>query len=112
MEFLLLGGMILLMSLLDKVPAMREANKALAALQTPIGIVVFLKGISLFSDNLAFQGIMGLVAGVMLLTNLLRLIPKAEASIDKLSASLTALQVPIGGLTVVAAIIGMFSNGQ
>ena len=111
MEFLLLGGMILLMGLLDKVPAMREANKALAALQIPIGIVVFLGGIEELARQKpphVFQGVMGIIAGFMLLTNLLRLIPKAEESVDRLSASLAAFHIPVGIVTVIAALFGMF----
>lgn len=116
MEFILLGGMILIMGIWRKVPAMAEAEKTLTGLQIPIGIVVFLKGLSLLvSPHLAqstgvaiFAGIMGLIAGIMLIINLFKLITQAEETVEKISKGLTALQIPIGFVTLIAAIIGMF----
>lgn len=114
MEFLLLGGMILIMSLLNKVKAMKQANKALTGLQIPIGIVVFIVGLSLlaghgpYGERFLFAGLMGLVAGVFLLFNLLKLVPTAEGSVDKISNILALFQVPVGILTILAALIDMF----
>lgn len=113
MEFLLLGGMVLIMSLLIRVKAMKQANEALAGLQIPIGIVVLIVGLSLLAGHGPHgrsipAGIMGIVSGVMLLFNLLKLAPTAEESIDKISSILAAFQVPVGILTIVTVLIAMF----
>ncbi len=109
MEFLLLGGMILLMGVLNKVEAFKEANKSLMGLKLPIGIVVLFVGITSFTKGarFVFPGIMGVIAGVFLIMDLLKLVPKAEESIDKLDTTLTSFQIPIGILAIIAAIMGL-----
>lgn len=114
-EFILLGGMILIMGIWRKVPVMAEAEKTLTGLQIPIGIVVFLKGLSLLVSHRGFDtgpavfaGIMGLIAGIMLIINLFKLITQAEDTVEKVSTQLTAFQIPIGFVTIIAGIIGMF----
>ncbi len=113
MEFLLLGGMVLIMSLLNRVKAMKQANEALAGLQIPIGIVVLVVGLSLLAGSGPHgrsipAGIMGLISGILLLFNLLKLVPSAEESIDKVSNVLAAFQVPVGIFTIVTVLIAMF----
>jgi hypothetical protein len=113
MEFVLLGGMILMMSLLNRTPAMKEANRALASLQIPIGVVAFIVGLSLLAGNGPYgrsvpAGIMGVVSGVFLLFNLLKLVATAEESIDNISNILTGFQVPVGILTIITVLIAMF----
>ena len=51
---------------------------------------------------------MGLVCGVMLIIDLIKLIPQTEETIKKLENSMLVLEVPIGILTIVAGIVGMF----
>lgn len=110
MEFLLLGGMVLLMGLLNKVEVFKQANKALIGLKLPIGIVVFFVGLASFAKGarFIFPGIMGVVAGVFLIMELLKLIPKATESMERVDTAITGFQIPIGILTAIAAIIGMF----
>jgi len=111
MEFLLLGGMILLMGLTSRIKILQEANKALIGLKLPIGVVVFLFGLSLFfkgAGKFVFPGIMGLIAGAFLILDLFKLIPQAQESIDKVTNTINAFQVPIGIITIIAALIGMF----
>ncbi|MCD5383689.1 hypothetical protein LR066_02880 [candidate division WOR-3 bacterium] len=119
MEFLLLGGMILLMGLTDKVKAFKSANKALIGLKIPIGIVVFLVGVVLLTTGgiyiqsisrarLVFPGLMGMIAGVFLIIDLFKLIPQAQESIDRVTNGINAFQIPIGIITIIAAITGMF----
>lgn len=114
MEFLLLGGMILLMSLFRKVPAMKDAYKALGALQIPIGIVVFFVGLGLLTGmaypQSVFAGVMGIIAGIILVFNLFRLIPKAKASVDKVSNVLATFEIPVGIITMIAALIAMLGG--
>ena len=113
MEFILLGGMILIMSLLNKVKAMKQANKALTGLQIPVGIVVFIVGLSLLAGSGPYgrsipAGVMGFVAGIFLLFNLLKLLPAAEETVDKISNVLAPFQVVVGIVTLVAVLIAMF----
>ncbi len=110
MEFLILGGMILVMSILSKVPTLKEANKALIALKLPIGIVIILVGCSSFvkGAKFAFQGIMGLVGGFLLVIDLLKLIPKGSETMERVDIAITGFQVPIGLLTLLAGMIGLF----
>ena len=114
-EFILLGGMILIMGIWRKVPAMAEAEKVLTALQIPIGIVVFFEGLSLLvkagemdTGIAVFAGIFGLLTGIMLIINLLKLVSQAEETVQKISTQLTAFQIPIGFITIIAGILGMF----
>jgi hypothetical protein len=110
MEFLLLGGMILLMGVLNKIEIFKDANKALIGLKLPIGIVTFLVGIASFAKGarFIFPGIMGIIAGVLLIMDLLKLIPKASDSIERVDIAVTGFQIPVGVLTVIASIIGLF----
>lgn len=109
MEFLILGGMILLMNIFKGVKVMKDAVKPLMGLKIPIGIVVFLVGISALSRaRTFFPGIMGLVCGAMLIIDLIKLIPQTEDAIKKLENSMLVLEVPIGILTIIAGIVGMF----
>lgn len=119
MEFLLLGGMILLMGLTSKVKMLKEANRALIGLKIPIGIVVFVVGLVLlttggtyiktaYRGTLVFPGIMGLIAGAFLIFDLFKLIPQAQESIDKVTNTINTLQVPVGIVTIIAALIGVF----
>jgi len=117
MEFLLLGGVILVMPLFAKVSAIKEANKILVGLQIPIGLIVLLVGLSSLMGPLPagiggrpiFPGIMGVIAGATLMTGLYKQIPtKAEETLEKVSSTLISLQVPIGIATIIAALTAMF----
>ncbi len=114
MEFLLLGGMILLMSLSRKVSAVKDAYKALGALKVPIGIVVFFVGIGLLSGRAypqsVFGGVMGIIAGAILVFNLFRLIPKAKESVEKVSTVLATFEIPVGIITIIAALVSMLGG--
>jgi hypothetical protein len=110
MEFLLLGGMVLLMGILDKMSVFKAANKALIGLKLPIGIVVFFVGMASFSRGarFVFPGIMGIVAGIFLIMDLLKLIAKSSDSIERVDIAITGFQIPVGILTAISAIVGMF----
>lgn len=109
MEFLLLGGMILLMGILDKIPVFAEANKSLAGFRLPIGIVVFFVGLTSFFKGAPFiwPGLMGLLTGGLLIIDLIKLIPESRESIEKANMALTGFQVPIGILSILTAIFWM-----
>jgi hypothetical protein len=110
MEWLLFGGLILVMSIFSRVPQLEEGIKYLAAVKIPVGIVVFFVGLSSFDlgGQYIFGALMALVAGTALLFSIFKLIKKAEIPIDKVSAILTAFELPIGILAILAALIAMF----
>ncbi len=110
MEWLLFGGLILVMSIFSKVPQLEQAVKYLSAVKVPVGIVVFFVGLSSFDmgGQYIFGAIMALVAGVTLLFSIFKLIQKAEIPIEKVSAILTAFELPIGIIAILAALIAMF----
>lgn len=110
MEWLLFGGLILVMSIFSKVPQIEDGIKLLNGIKIPIGIVVFLVGLSSFDlgGRYVFGGIMALVAGTTLFFSIFKLIPKAEISIEKVSAIISAFELPIGVLAILAALIAMF----
>lgn len=110
MEWLLFGGLILVMSIFSKVPHIEEAIKFLTAIKIPVGVVIFFVGLSSFDmgGRYVFGALMALIAGATLFFNLFRLIPKAEISIEKVSTIITAFELPIGILAILAALIAMF----
>ncbi len=110
MEWLLLGGLILIMGIFSKIPQLEDGIKYLSALKIPIGIVIFLVGLSSFDmgGRYVFGAIMALVAGTALIFSLLNLVPKAEISVEKVSTIMTAFELPIGILSILAALIAMF----
>ncbi len=114
MEFLILGGLILIMDLLKKweaFSAMEESLKALMALKIPFGIVIILTCIGFWGVHGAagtFQGIMGIITGAFLILDLLKLIPKTGEAKKQIDTAMTTVAVPIGVLAIVAGIIGLF----
>lgn len=110
MGFILLAGITLMMGLFAKVKPLKDASKGLVGLRVPIGIVAFFSGLAAFRGGarFVFPATMGIIAGIFLVLDLIKLIPKAETAISKAEATLTAVQVPVGILAAIAAIIGMF----
>jgi len=110
MGFILLAGITLMMGFFAKVRAFKDASKGLVGLRVPVGIVAFFSGLGAFAGGgrFVFPAIMGVIAGVFLALDLIKLIPKAEAPVTKAETTLTAFQVPVGMIAAIAAIIGMF----
>jgi len=112
MEFLILGGLILIMDLLKKVNKKLENSvKALSALKIPIGVVVILTSIGFWGAHGAtgtFQGIMGIAAGSVLILDLIKLIPSKKETEKQLENLMTLLAVPVGILAIIAGVIGLF----
>jgi hypothetical protein len=112
MEFLILGGLILIMDLLKKLSKkMEDSVKALYALKIPIGIVVILTSIGFWGAHGAsgtLQGIVGIVAGSVLILDLIKLIPLKKETEKQLNNIMTGLAIPVGILAIIAGIIGLF----
>jgi len=112
MEFLILGGLILIMDLIKKVNKKLENSvKALYALKIPIGVVVILTSIGFWGAHGAtgtFQGIMGIAAGSVLILDLIKLIPSKKETEKQLENLMTLLAVPVGILAIIAGVIGLF----
>ncbi len=112
MEFLILGGLILTMDLLKKAnKKLEDSIKALSALKMPIGIVVILTGIGFwgkYGTSATLQGIVGIVAGAVLILDLLKLIPLKKKAEKQLENAMTVIAVPVGIAAIIVGIIGLF----
>lgn len=114
MEFLILGGLILIMDLLRRwkaFSAIEKSLKALIALKLPFGIVIILTSVGFWGSHGAagmFQGVMGIIAGAVLILDLLKLIPKADEAKKQMDTAMTAVTIPVGVLAIVAGVIGLF----
>ncbi|HHE04796.1 MAG TPA: hypothetical protein ENL19_01880 [candidate division WOR-3 bacterium] len=109
MEFLVLGGMILIMDMLRNVEVLKPSLKSLEGLKVPFGIVIILVGISSFTrPALIFEGIMGIIAGAILIIDVIMLGIKDAATRKKVQTGMLSLSIPVGILTIIAGIIGMF----
>lgn len=114
MEFLILGGLILIMDLLKRwkaLSAMKKSLDALIALKIPFGIVIILTSIGFWGAHGAagtFQGIIGIIAGAVLIFDLLKLIPKTEESKKQIDNAMSAVTIPVGVLAIIAGVIGLF----
>jgi amino acid permease len=112
MEFLILGGLILIMDLLKKVNKKLENSvKALTALKIPIGIVVILTSIGFWGAHGAagtLQGIVGIAAGSVLILDLMLLLPVSKETEKQLENLMTVLAVPVGIAAIVVGIVGLF----
>ncbi|MEO0293398.1 MAG: hypothetical protein ABIN61_04145 [candidate division WOR-3 bacterium] len=112
MEFLILGGLILTMDLFKKASEeFGNSIKALSALKVPIGIVVILTSIGFWGSHGAagtFQGIVGFIAGAVLILDLLKLLVSKKESEKQLENVMAGLSIPIGILAIIAGIVGLF----
>ena len=109
MEFLILGGMILTMDILRNVDVLEDSLKSLEGLKIPIGIVVFLRGLSyIVQPRLFFMGLMGLIAGAILIMEIIILGIKDKSIKKKVKNGMLGISVPVGFITIIAGIIGMF----
>jgi hypothetical protein len=112
MEFLILGGLVLIMDLLKKINKKLESSvKALTALKIPIGIVVILTSIGFWGAHGAagtLQGIVGIVAGAVLILDLLLLLPITKETEKQLENLMTVLAVPVGIAAIIVGIVGLF----
>jgi len=109
MEFLILGGMILIMDILRNVDVFKDSLKSLEGLKIPIGIVVFLRGLSyIVHPPLFFMGLMGLIAGAILIMEIITMAIKDKETKKKVKNGMLGISVPVGFITIVAGIIGMF----
>jgi hypothetical protein len=112
MEFLILGGLILIMDLIKKInKKLKDSVKALSALKMPIGIVVILSSIGFWGAHGAsgtLQGMVGIAAGSVLILDLLKLIPLKKEAEEKLENSMTVIAVPVGIAAIIVGVIGLF----
>jgi zinc transporter ZupT len=112
MEFLILGGLILIMDLIKKInKKLKESVKALSGLKIPIGIVVILTSIGFWGKHGTagtIQGIVGIAAGSVLILDLIKLIPTKKESEKQIDDLMTILTVPVGIAAIIVGIIGLF----
>ena len=110
-EFILLSGMMLILPLFEKLEILKPTRTTLSTLNIPIGIISFFAGIHVmraFGATFAFPGIMGMIAGILLCFDIFKSLPKDEKRIAQLHNIMATFQVPVGIITIIAAIIGVF----
>jgi len=83
---------------------LEKLAKWLGGFQTIIGIIALIIGIW----ELGWMGLMLIIAGLVLLTGILPMIPALGKYLEKLAKWLAAFQVPIGIITIIVAIWVLF----
>ncbi len=107
--FAIIAGLVLLTGVLGVIPALGEHLEKLAkwlgSFQTIIGIIALLLGIF----NLgSLSGIMLVLAGLILMMGILPAIPALGEHLEKLAKILAGVQVPIGVITLIVGLLGLF----
>lgn len=104
----IVAGLVLLTGVLGAVPALgkhlEKLAKWLGSFQAIIGIIAVIIGIISIPS---LQGIMLIIAGIVLMAGILSAIPALGKHLEKLAKVLAGFQVPIGIITIVIGIIGI-----
>ena len=103
----IIAGLILAISILPSIPAigksLEKAAKWLGRFQTIIGIVAIVLGIL----NFGLQGIVAIIAGLVLAMGILPSIPAIGSSLEKVAKWLGGFQTIIGITAIVIGIWGL-----
>ncbi|OKY77323.1 MAG: putative membrane protein [Candidatus Methanohalarchaeum thermophilum] len=103
----IIAGLVLLTGVLRVIPAiggqLEKVGKWLGSFQTIIGLIALVIGIMSLSS---LQGMMLVIAGIVLLAGVLSVIPAMGKYLEKLAKILTGFQVPIGIITLIIGIMG------
>ncbi|MBN1245246.1 hypothetical protein JXA31_06600 [Candidatus Bathyarchaeota archaeon] len=104
----IIAGLVLAMGVLPNIPAvgksLEKVAKWLGGFQTIIGIVAIIVGILYFG----LQGIVAIVAGLILAMGLLPSIPAIGKDLAKVVKVLGSFQTIIGMVAIVIGIWGLF----
>lgn len=103
----IVAGLILAMGILPSIPAigdsLEKVAKWLGRFQTIIGVIAIILGIWYFS----LQGIVAIVAGLILAMGLLTSIPAIGKDLAKLAKWLGGFQTLIGVIAIILGILGL-----
>jgi hypothetical protein len=104
----IVAGLVLAMGILPNIPAvgksLEKVAKWLGGFQTIIGIIAIVVGILYFG----LQGIVAIVAGLILVMGLLPSIPAIGKDLTKVVKVLGSFQTIIGIIAIIIGIWGLF----
>ncbi|MDH7564035.1 MAG: hypothetical protein QHH24_04010 [Candidatus Bathyarchaeota archaeon] len=104
----IVAGLILAMGILPNIPAvwksLEKVAKWLGRFQTVIGVIAIILGILYFG----LQGIVAIIAGLILILGLLPSIPAIGKDLAKIVKWLGGFQIIIGIIAIVIGIWGLF----
>ena len=103
----IIAGLILAMGILPSIPAvgksLENVAKWLGRFQTIIGVIAIIVGIIYFG----LQGIVAIIAGLILATGILTSIPAVGESLEKVAKWLGTFQTIIGIIAIIIGIWGL-----
>jgi hypothetical protein len=103
----IIAGLILAMGILPSIPAvgksLENVAKWLGRFQTIIGVIAIIVGIIYFG----LQGIVAIIAGLILATGILTSIPAVGESLEKVAKWLGTFQTIIGTIAIIIGIWGL-----
>ncbi len=103
----IVAGLILAMGILPSIPAvgksLEKVAKWLGRFQTIIGVIAIIIGILYFG----LQGIVAIIAGLILAMGILTSIPAIGASLEKVAKWLGRFQTIIGIIAIIIGIWGL-----
>ena len=103
----IIAGLVLAMGILPSIPAvgksLEKVAKWLGGFQTIIGIIAIIVGIWYFG----LQGIVAIIAGLILIMGLLPMIPAIGKSLEAVAKWLGGFQTIIGIIAIVIGIWGL-----
>jgi len=106
-----MAGLILAMGILTSIPALGKSLEKLAKwlgrFQTIIGIVAIILGIIWFSW---LQGLVAILAGLILCLGILPSIPALGKYLEKLAKWLGRFQTIIGVIAIIVGILGLIGS--
>jgi hypothetical protein len=105
----IVAGLILAMGILPSIPAvgksLEKVAKWLGRFQTIIGIIAIIVGILYFG----LQGIVAIIAGLVLAMGILTSIPAIGGSLEKVAKWLGRFQTIIGIIAIIIGIWGLLA---
>jgi hypothetical protein len=103
----IVAGLVLAMGILPSIPAvgksLEKVAKWLGRFQTIIGVIAIILGILYFG----LQGIVAIVAGLILAMGILTSIPAIGGSLEKVAKWLGGFQTIIGIIALILGILGL-----
>lgn len=103
----IIAGLVLAMGILPSVPAvgksLEKVAKWLGRFQTIIGVIAIIVGILYFG----MQGLVAIIAGLILAMGILTSIPAIGGSLEKVAKWLGRFQTIIGIIALILGILGL-----
>ena len=104
-----IAGLILCVSFLDAVPSLQKFAKWLGSFDTIIGLILIIYIIwAGYWDGIL--GILGIFAGLIMITGILPAIPAVGKNLEKFAKWLGGFQGIIGIIILIAGILGVFTD--